>query len=248
MSLTTSLPSLLARRALLSLGLLASLTPFAHAQQEEEPVSVSFYALSWQGSIQDLLYFDGGKPVSLFIPNGAPGHELTYRGSPEMGFYTQRTGPEGEILYDLQTSVTIPRNVKRLLLVFLPSTSGAQQAYKILALPDAGSGFTANAFNFYNLTGAAMAIRVGDEKFQVAPGRNHIVSLADVDTKNVDVQMASNARNSEWNMIYQSRWASPKQRRAWVFIYGEAGATPSIRKYYQVVQKRETAPRGIPGT
>ncbi|MDP0495263.1 MAG: hypothetical protein Q7Q73_03555 [Verrucomicrobiota bacterium JB024] len=244
MHLTISLQSLFVRRATFVLLFLAILGPLARAQ-DEESISVSFYPLSWEGSIKDLIYFDKGQRVPLFIPNGAPGSEQSYVGSPQMGFYTERTGPEGEMLYDLQATVTIPHSVKRLLLVFIPTSavSNPQQKYKVLALPDPGSNsnFAANAFNFYNLTGTNMAIRVGDNQFQLSPGRSHVVALTDNDLKNVDVQMATSTQETtQWSMIYQSRWASPKKRRAWVFIYGEPGTTPGIRKYYQLMQTADT--------
>ncbi|MDP0495808.1 MAG: hypothetical protein Q7Q73_06330 [Verrucomicrobiota bacterium JB024] len=211
------------------------LTAFAHAQ-EEESVSVAFSTLSWKNSIKDLFYFNRGEPVQLFIPNGAPGSVQTYKGPPQMGFYTKRVNAEGETVYDLKASVNITSNASKLLLLFLPSSaSPPEQQYRILPLADSDADFPGNTFNFYNLTGANMAIRVGDNKFQLASGRNRLIPLDDVDVQNVDVQMASSTKGSEWTMIYQSRWAPPGKRRAWVFIYGEPGSTPGIRKYYQSV-------------
>ena len=239
----SSLPSL-NRCTIFTVACLAMLGPLVQAQDEEN-VSISFYTLSWKGSIKDLVYFNKGQSTSLFIPNGAPSIEQRYSGPPKMNFFSERTGPEGEALYDIKASVTIPRGSSRLLLVFIPSASAnnPQQAYKILPLPDASanSNFVANAFNFYNLTSTDMAIRVGEVQFQLAPERNHIVTLADTDTQNVDVQMATSTRESkQWTMIYQSRWASPKKRRAWVFIYGEPGTTPTIRKYYQILSSLDS--------
>ena len=211
------------------------LTASAHAQ-EEESVSVSFSTLSWKGSIKDLFYFNRGEPVQLFIPNGAPGAVQTYKGPPQMGFYTKRINAEGEAVYDLKTSITVSADASKLLLLFLPApASQPDQQYRILALSDPDANFQGNTFNFYNLTGADMAIRVGDDQFRLSSGRNRLIPLDDADVQNVDVQMASSTKNDAWTMIYQSRWAPPGKRRAWVFIYGEPGSTPGIRKYYQPV-------------
>lgn len=211
------------------------LTVSAHAQ-EEESVSVSFSTLSWKGSIKDLFYFNRGEPVQLFIPNGAPGAVQAYKGPPQMGFYTKRINAEGETVYDLKASVTVSTGATKLLLLFLPAPdSQPEQQYRILALPDPDANFQGNTFNFYNLTGSDMAIRVGDDQFRLASGRNRLIPLDDADVQNVDVQMASSTKNDAWTMIYQSRWAPPGKRRAWVFIYGEPGSTPGIRKYYQPI-------------
>jgi hypothetical protein len=211
------------------------LTVCARAQ-EEQSVSIAFSTLSWKSSIKDLFYFNRGEPVQLFIPNGAPGATQAYKGPPQMGFYTRRINAEGETVYDLKTSVTITPGTSKLLLLFLPApASQPGQQYRILTLADPDADFPGNTFNFYNLTGADMAIRVGSDQFRLASGHNRLIPLDDAAPQNVDVQMASSTKDDAWTMIYQSRWAPPGKRRAWVFIYGEPGSTPGIRKYYQPV-------------
>ncbi len=210
--------------------------------QEPETISIRFQTLSWQDSINDLYYFDAGNPVSLFIPNGAPGAKLSYSGPPVMGFYKQRTGPEGEVLYDRIASVNLSPGQRQCLLLFIPVSgeSGEKQPYRILPLTDTNRDFGPNAFNIYNLTRSTMAIRLGEEQFRISPGGNHVVQPAELGTKNVDVQMAANAQDTNWTLIYQSRWATPGKRRAWVFIYQDADSKPSIRKYYQIAQTTPT--------
>jgi len=199
-------------------------------------ISVSFQALAWDNTISDLYYFDRGNPVQLFIPNGAPGPTLPYHGPPVLKFYTKGISAEGEDQYDLKAAVTLSATQQRTLLLFIPASSegAAGPQYRIMPLQDNDRAFTNNAFNFYNLTNTDMAIRVGDDQFVIKPGRNRIIGLTEEVKKNVNVQMASNTDASNWTLVYQSRWAAPKNRRAWVFIYREGEDRPSIRKYYQV--------------
>ncbi|MDQ8194332.1 hypothetical protein QEH59_07840 [Coraliomargarita sp. SDUM461004] len=206
------------------------------AQDAEEGVTMTFSTLSWQGSIKELLYFNNGAPTPILIPNGAPGSEFTYKGPPNLSFHTQEIDEEGKPIYPTVASTTVA-NHQELLLIFFPTRASIDSAlsYRILALPAAEADFTSNAFNFYNLTKKRLAIRVGEHKFQIAPGTSLIMPLATSNTQNVDVQMAANQQNNGWTMIYQSRWAPPKRRRAWVFIHGEGEGTPEIRKYYQVL-------------
>ncbi|WP_309385884.1 hypothetical protein [Cerasicoccus frondis] len=219
-------------------GLLALLVATSQpcAAQEEETITLQFQTLSWQQSIQDLYYFDSGQPVKIFVPNGAPSSTQTYTGPPTLGFYTKHLGEDAQASYQLSSSVKLSKGLSKCLLLFLPTQSpDSGPRYKILPLDDNANGFGANAMNFYNLTDARMAVRIGGSQFELKPGANKVLQLSENDSKNVDVQMASNPDNTNWSLIYQSRWAAPGHRRAWVFVYQETGSRPSIRKYYQIV-------------
>ncbi len=231
-----TLPKTFSPARLLALGavLLGFLLPQVSHGQEEEFVTVEFQTLAWDQAISDLVYLDRGNAVSLFIPNGAPGATMRYVGPPTLNFYTTRSGPEGETLYDLKASVNVSRTQGKYLLLFVPGDEASSLPYRVVALPDSAGSFGANAFNFYNLTKTSMAIRLDEDQFQLQPGRNQIVTLSGLDLKNVNVQMASQAQGEDWRLIYQSRWAAPGKRRAWIFIYREGQDRPTIRKYYQV--------------
>lgn len=222
------------------LGLVSSLVAYAKAP---EMVSVQFSALSWGSAVSDLFYMNNGQPIPVLIPNGAPSLERSYTGPPTIDFFMQTTDAEGQPVYTRKASVAIPDSVSRLMLIFVLESNPlpGQPTYRVLALPDQDGDFQANAFNFTNLTDFPIAVRLGKETLDIRAGGSHIVSLADAEARNVDVQMAANREGTDWKLIYRSRWASPVNRRAWVFVYADQNDSPKVRKYYQVTSRRRAA-------
>jgi hypothetical protein len=205
--------------------------------QEEPQATVEFATLSWDKTIRDLYYFNGDEPVPVIVPNGSPGREMKYRGETQLTFYTQGKDSEGKIIDQSVGVVNFPEGDSSRLLLFVKS--GDVGRYRILSLNSDLDGFPLGAFKFCNLTDHRIALKVGEYGVSLESKENEVISLPQQEKTNVSVRLAAIDGGEEWELIYRSLWASPGNRRAWVFVYDDASEHNVIRKYYQAQALRQ---------
>jgi hypothetical protein len=203
----------------------------AYGQNANER-SIRFSLFAWDQSISELHYSAQGDDQAVNIPNGAPTQPFSYKGASPLNFYTLHPAEDGTVVRKIRASVELNAGIDDWLLVFVPSRGAGDVQYRILAVPDDQSGARANSFLFFNYMESDLAVRVDDSRELLPRGSFKVFEASEAGGKNVTVQLAS-ADESGWDLIYQSKWGHPRDRKVWAFLFTDENGRTKVKKFYQ---------------
>ena len=146
-----------------------------HAQEKETPVPVQIRAVL-HDPVQptaDLFYTDKNGAVTRLNlrPQDltAPLSMLPVNGS--LVLYDKATVDPKKPAESLAASAKLPLEMKRAIVVIIPSSSDAKPAYRMMIIDDSEIAFPKGESLAISLVGVEMAIEAGEHKLPVRPGK-----------------------------------------------------------------------------
>jgi hypothetical protein len=146
-----------------------------HAQEEKKTVPVQFRAVLHDPvkPIADLYFTDKtGAVVPLnFRPQDLSETLLTLPLNGSLVLYDKATIDPKNPAASLAASVKLPPDLKRVIVIVLPSPEGEKPAYRMLLIDDSEEGFPKGESRVVPLMSVEAAIEAGEHKVPVHPGK-----------------------------------------------------------------------------
>jgi hypothetical protein len=146
-----------------------------HAQEKEKPVPVTFRAVLHDpvNPTADLYYTDeAGAVVQLnFRPRDLTEGLLTLPVNGSLVLYDKAAIDPENPAESLAASVKLPPDMKRAIVLVLPSPDGSKPAYRMLVIDDSAKAFPKGESRALSLVSVETAIQAGEHKLPVHPGK-----------------------------------------------------------------------------
>lgn len=201
-------------------ALLPALALVAGAQ-EVPRLKVCLYAFGYAPGLEDVHLRTGPEaftkvelstanivgPVTALAPDG----KITLHGPPE-------TNAQGETVYPVVATATIPGGLRRALVVLLPDAADAAAPYRTLVLEHDAAGFPLGTYRLINLSTHPIRGAVGRTVVQAKPGG--LATLALEGDPGAVLPVRFEYREGErWNRLTETRCAVRKDRRWLMCVY-----------------------------
>lgn len=161
-----------------ALFLLASTGRAQTTGKEPEYINTSFSVLSYNQISTELWYIPGPRqpPRQLTSDTSTRSALTPYRGPNVIEFFAEKPLPPAKDQPPVQPAcaVTVPQGVERALVILYEIKPGV---LKGIVLDDTGKAFPGNSYRLLNLSGAALALRIGTTDTMVAAGANAVEKI-----------------------------------------------------------------------
>ncbi|MFA6289517.1 MAG: hypothetical protein WC661_19215 [Opitutaceae bacterium] len=191
--------------------------PPARAQTDEtaprEP-QLTVSLISWQDTLSDL--FVGGDTGPGALPASAPefalGSGITFprHGSTVVIFRRQLV--EGEQRTVILARAEVPQAQEQVIILLAPAPAGSAQPFQSRVLDDSPDAHPAETIRLFNYSSRFLALRIGQETFNGAPGSERLFSYTKAGAPRIFFQLAAQTDDG-WKMVRRYLQAVPKGRR-----------------------------------
>ncbi|MDF3057791.1 MAG: hypothetical protein K0R17_2006 [Rariglobus sp.] len=193
-------------RVLLTLIAVAFLSPAARA--------LEFRLLSWAGTIEDLNYANGQKPVAVVAREGSlsPKYQFTGAGPLVLFREIQR---DGKTVREPVASLTPPVGFTHAILM-LAATDTAGTAYTARWINDSPEVRKSQTITYENLSSLPVAIKLGQEELALEPDAK-LTRPTNPDVYRLALKVAARTQNG-WEMVISSSQPVRRGLRTLVII------------------------------
>ncbi len=191
----------------------------AFAETNGEITKIAFRAISWDESLPEVQYFDGSKVVTFFVPNGSRSALQDYQGPRQVAFYDELIWDEdGQPLHPPIAIANVPPGLNSPLFIFMTSNQDRGRPYEVMVIDDDADKFPRESYRFFNLTSRRLACLFGQERFMLLPGGRETVPATLSGKKSIEIKLAREDEEDQWELAYASKWGIMPGRRALAFI------------------------------
>lgn len=217
------------------------LTSQTMGQQSEEPLSIRFSCLSWEGvKKSNLKYLQNGQAVDLRISSAYRTGPYNYTGPNPLVLFKEEKGEDGAIVQVPVASVVIPRGMKDVLFLMVKNTPPLSERFpvpgvEVVVMNDDFGSFPKGAYRVFNLSDYEIGGVFGDTKFTV-PGKQYkTIELQGKDELNVRIHFSSKI-DGKWVPKINTRWLHRDNERNIVFITDDRSSSQPILNVKTITQ------------
>jgi len=191
-----------------------------HAQAPATKIAVSLYAFDYlpdHGTVHLRVGADAYEEAVLSKAN-IVGPIAASVGGTILTIHGKVDGADGEALYPVLSSATLPAAAKRVLVILLPDPANAASPYRSLVFEHDTENFPLGSYRVVNLSGHPVRGAIGRDLVQAAPG-----GIANLQPKGEAGAIAPVLfefyQNERWNRLTETRAAIRDDRRWLMCIY-----------------------------
>lgn len=161
---------------------------------EEEVIQIRYRTFGW-GIMKTVGISDSAQPAKVEIRDNNFSQEYTYTGIRHIRFYSGKSKTPDEWMPSSQTKksltanspkntaqssknvtpplaeISIPKGMKKVLLIFFKSSPGSKLPFQVAAIDDSLAEISNRNVHFYNLSSVKLAVKTFDKVKMIAPGK-----------------------------------------------------------------------------
>lgn len=225
--------------------LLVMCLPLA-AQEEPRDLEVRTLCFSYSSGLKELslagdLEGKSQSEVQLKKYLGNEVLELTLLGDRLL------VGKPGEEGFQAWETVAIPQSLREVLLVFFPNND-SKKPYRVMAFDDSAKAFPLGSFYLANRSSSSLRFIVGEEPYEVKPGKSKL--LSEFKNKKANGQVSYYAyyqEGKDWRRLSTGFWTVVERKRTFQIAYENAktgrlelrGYSDGFPAYKKLLQEQE---------
>lgn len=191
----------------------------AAAGQSGQQYKVRFRAMSWDATVSDLNYANGGKAIPISLLPNVRSQFYDYEGVDPLVFFREITGTDGKPVAQVAASIALNKFHPRTLLMFFSIADSSPKQYQVASVDDSDTAIPPGNFCFLNLSQVPLGIVCGASKGSVPGGQTLTLPAAPADGGGITfMQVDADYPDGHVSHAYSNRLPFSKTARILIFV------------------------------